>query len=65
MNQIESFGDKIFRYILNHYGNQTLSKVRSEQNKSVVTKVVQSACNQNDTIEHAANKVIAMLRMNP
>lgn len=65
MSRVESFGDQIFQYILNRYGTQTLSKIQSEKNKSIVTKVVQSSCNQNDSVEHAANKVVAMLRMNP
>lgn len=65
MNKIESFETEIFQYILNQYGKSTLHKIQSDKNKSVVAKLVQSASNQNDSIAHAANKLIAMLRMNP
>ena len=65
MNKIEFFESEIFQYILGQYGKSTVQKIKSDKNKSIVTKVVESACKQNDSIEHAANKVVAMLRIHP
>lgn len=65
MNNLESFTNKIFQYIDNEYGNHILMKTKEDRHKSIIKKIIESACNQNDTIEHAANKVVAMLRINP
>lgn len=65
MNQVESFGNDIYQYILNQYGKTMLSRIKASKHKTVVSKLIESACNQNDSIEHASNKIIAMLRMNP
>ncbi len=65
MNNIESFTEKVFQYIVTQYGKNTLSKIKSDNHKILVNKLLESALNQNDTIEHASNKIIAMLRMNP
>lgn len=62
---IESFRDQVFQYILHTYGNNTLTQIQSDKNKNIVVKIMTSACNQNYTIEHTANKIVAMLRMNP
>lgn len=61
----QTFGDKVFAFILNEYGKDILDKIRSETNKSIVSKITRSSLNQNDTVEHTGNKIIAMLRMNP
>ena len=65
MSQVESFGDDIYQYILNQYGKTMLSKIQASKHKTVVSKLIESACNQNDSIEHAANKIVAMLRIHP
>lgn len=62
---VDVFAEKIFSYILNQYGKQSLNAVQSISNKIVVDKLLESSQKQNDSIEHAANKIIAMLRMNP
>lgn len=59
------FVDSVFDYIRNEYGKNILKIVQSDKNQSVVSRVLRSAENQNDNIEHAANKLIAMLRINP
>lgn len=64
MNSVDSFADKIFDYIRNQYGKNVLSMIKSDANKTKVSKLIESASNQNDEIAHAANKIIAMLRMN-
>jgi len=61
----DKFADDIFTYIRNQYGKNVLKTVQSDKNKSVVSKLLESAANQHDDVEHAANKIIAMLRLNP
>jgi hypothetical protein len=65
MSQVESFGNDIYQHILNQYGKTMLSRIQASKHKTLVSKLIDSASNQNDTVEHAANKIIAMLRMNP
>lgn len=65
MNTVDSFADQIFSYIKRQYGEQTLSNVKSTKHNSIVTKLIESSAINNSNIEHAANKIIAMLRMNP
>jgi len=56
---------EIFNYIEKQYGKKVLNKVQSNDNKSVVSKLLESATKQGDNTEHAGNKIIAMLRLNP
>jgi hypothetical protein len=65
MSQVESFGNDIYQHILHQYGKTMLSRIQASKHKTLVSKLIDSASNQNDTVEHAANKIIAMLRMNP
>lgn len=57
------FSNQIYNYISKQYDKKILSAVRSEKNKHIVHKLVESSQRQNDNIEHAANKIIAMLRL--
>lgn len=65
MSATDMFADQIFQYIVNQYGKNALNTVKADKNKALLTKLIDSASNQNDTVEHAANKIIAILRMNP
>ncbi len=65
MNTTSSFIDQVFEYINAQYGKNTLKTVQINNNKSVVDKIVTSSIRQEDSIEHTANKIIAMLRINP
>ena len=59
------FVDNVYNYISLEYGNSILKTVRSTNNSNTVEKIVSSSVKQNDTVEHTANKIIAMLRVNP
>jgi hypothetical protein len=61
----DSFAKQVFSYIDNQYGNSVLKQVQSDTNKTTVARLLGSSINQKDTVDHAANKVIAMLRINP
>lgn len=65
MNTTSSFIDQVFEYINAQYGKSTLKTVQINNNKSVVDKIVTSSIRQEDSVEHTANKIIAMLRINP
>lgn len=57
--------DKIFNYIKKQYGSNVLTKVQSQKNKQTVTKLLQFSEQNVESVEHTANKIIAMLRLNP
>ena len=59
------FVDNVYNYISSEYGNSILKTVRSTNNSNTVEKIVSSSVKQNYTVEHTANKIIAMLRVNP
>ena len=65
MTVANNFSDQVFDYIRNQYGKNTLKMVQSDTNKNTVSKLLTVAENQNDDVTHTANKIIAMLRMNP
>lgn len=65
MNATMSFSDQIFNFILNQYGKSVLEKVKAESNKSVVNRLVSSSSAENYSVERTANKIVAMLRLNP
>ncbi len=65
MTTVVSFTNSVFDYISTHYGNATLSTVKSETNKSTVNRLIESSLRQSNDISHTANKIIAMLRINP
>lgn len=65
MTVTNNFSDQVFDYIRNQYGKNTLKMVQSDTNKNTVSKLLTVAENQNDDVTHTANKIIAMLRMNP
>lgn len=65
MNTTTSFVDQVFEYINIQYGKNILKTVQISNNKSVVDKIVTSSMRQEQSVEHTANKIIAMLRVNP
>jgi hypothetical protein len=65
ITMVEVFTEQVFDYIRNQYGKNILKNVQTDKNKSTISKIIQSSSNQSDSVEHTANKIIAMLRMNP
>lgn len=65
MTVSNTFHDQVFDYIRNQYGKNTLKLVQSDNHKSVVSKILENSESRNDDTAHTANKIIAMLRMNP
>jgi tRNA isopentenyl-2-thiomethyl-A-37 hydroxylase MiaE len=65
MNATMSFSDQIFNFILTQYGKSVLEKIKQETNRTVVNRLVSSSSQENYSVERAANKIVAMLRLNP
>lgn len=64
-NTTDAFTKEIFEYIGDQYGKAIVKNLQSDKNKTTVTRLVESSHRQNNNVAHAANKIIAMLRMNP
>jgi hypothetical protein len=65
MTTTTNFSDSVFNYINIQYGKNTLIAVKSEKNRSTVDRLIESSSSQDNDVSHAANKIIAMLRINP
>lgn len=65
MTVSNTFPDQVFDYIRNQYGKNTLKLVQSDNHKNLVSKILINSESKNDDVTHTANKIIAMLRMNP
>ena len=65
MKVADSFSEEVYGYILSQYGENMLTKVQSGQNKDTVNKLLESSAKNSDDTAHTANKIIAMLRINP
>lgn len=65
MVDINTFKADVFQYISMEYGDLILNQVKSPQNATVVANVLGSSQKHPNDIVHTANKIIAMLRLNP
>jgi hypothetical protein len=64
-NTTDTFTKEIFEYISNQYGKTIVKNIQSDKHKITVNRLVESSHRDNDNVSHAANKIVAMLRMNP
>ena len=62
---VESFNKKVFDYISTEYGNSTLKKVQTTKNKDTVKHLLEDSRTKTYEVNRTANKIIAMLRLNP
>lgn len=65
MVDTNTFKADVFQYISMEYGDLMLSQVKSPHNETVVANILGSSQRQQNDIVHTANKIIAMLRLNP
>jgi hypothetical protein len=61
----DNFGNQVFDFVYKQYGKQMVENIKLDRNKNTVNKLIESSSRKNDSIEHAGNKIIAMLRLNP
>ena len=62
---VESFNKNVFDYISTEYGNSTLKKVQTTKNKDTVKHLLEDSRTKTYEVNRTANKIIAMLRLNP
>jgi|TARA_B100001094_G_scaffold186873_1_gene181056 hypothetical protein len=65
MTKTDTFNKNVFNYISTEYGNSTLKKVQTAKNKDKVKHILEDSRNRDYDTNKAANKIIAMLRLNP
>lgn len=65
MTKIDAFNKNVFNYISTEYGNSTLKKVQTSKNKDKVKYLLEDSRTRDYCAGKTANKIIAMLRLNP
>jgi hypothetical protein len=65
MTKIDIFNKSVFNYISTEYGNSTLKKVQTSKNKDKVKYLLEDSRTRDYCPNKTANKIIAMLRLNP
>ena len=65
MTKTDIFNKKVFNYISTEYGNSTLKKVQTSKNKDKVKYILEDSRSRDYDTNKTANKIIAMLRLNP
>jgi hypothetical protein len=65
MTKIDKFNKSVFNYISTEYGNSTLKKVQTSKNKDKVKYLLEDSRNRDYDTDRTANKIIAMLKLNP
>ena len=65
MTTTANFTSEVFTYIEQNYNKSLLRKVKQKQNNEVVDKVLADSLNKQYEVSRTANKIIAMLRLNP
>lgn len=62
---VNTFNKDVFNYISSEYGNSTLKKVQTAKNKDRVKHLLEDSRTRSYEADRTANKIIAMLRLNP
>jgi|TARA_R100000005_G_C4960131_1_gene177153 hypothetical protein len=65
MTKVDVFNKSVFNYISTEYGNSTLKKVQTSKNKDKVKHLLEDSRKRDYDTDRTANKIIAMLRLNP
>ena len=60
-----NFTSEVFAYVEHTYGKNLLKKLKQKKNSEVVERLLASSLKNEYGIDRTANKIIAMLRLNP
>jgi hypothetical protein len=60
-----NFTSEVFAFIENTYNKNVLRKVKNKDNNTVVDNILADSLTKEYSVEKTANKIIAMLRLNP
>lgn len=65
MSTVVDFDSSVFAFIENTYGKIIAKKVKQKQNNDVVDRILEDSRSKDYSVEKTANKIVAMLRVNP
>ena len=65
MEEVNTFNKDVFDYISEKYGNNILKKVQKADSKTVVKSILNNSREHDYAVDRTANKVLAMLKLNP
>jgi len=65
MSQVVDFTFEVFGFIETNYGKSCLRSVKSKKNQEIVDKLLEDSRSKEYSADRTANKIIAMLRLNP
>ena len=65
MTKIDAFNKDVFNYISEEYGNNILKKVQKSNSKTVVKCILNDSRKHDYPVDKTANKIVAMLKLNP
>ena len=65
MTTTANFTSEVFAYIEQNYNKSLLRKVKQKQHNEIVDKVLADSLTKQYEVARTANKIIAMLRLNP
>ncbi len=60
-----NFTSEVFAYIEQTYDKSTLRKVKNKNNNETVDRILGDSLKKEYSVDKAANKILAMLRLNP
>ncbi len=65
MTTTANFTSEVFAYIENNYNKNLLRRVKSKKNNEIVDRLLADSLQKEYEVSKTANKIIAMLRLNP
>ncbi len=60
-----NFTSEVFAFIEKTYGKSVIKKVKQKNNNDIVDKILADSLSKEYAFDRTANKIIAMLRLNP
>ena len=60
-----NFTSEVFAFIEKTCGKSVIKKVKQKNNNDIVDKILADSLSKEDAFDRTANKIIAMLRLNP
>lgn len=60
-----NFTSEVFAFIEKTYSKNLLRKVKNKDNTNTVDRILSDSLSKEYSVEKTANKIIAMLRLNP
>lgn len=65
MSKVVDFTSEVFAFIETTYGKGCLRSVKAKKNQETVDKILEDSKSKEYSTDRTANKIVAMLRLNP